>query len=144
METATPAAPGDAIVMREHLDGEPDDERECIVGDALVIGAERHGHRDAVAGRRLDINLVIADAEAGDDPELRRAREHPLGIELAAGNRGDHARQPRDQLVLGEEPVLVVHHDLEPRLAQRRQERSRASVDLLDVAEDLAQARFDH
>ena len=128
-------------MVRQQLEREADRQREGVVGDALVVGAERHRHGDAMPGRGGDVDPVVADAEAGDHPELGRGGEHPLGVELAARDGRDRARQALDQLGLAQQPVLVVHHDVESGRAQRREKRCRSAVELLDVAEDLGQGR---
>ena len=142
MEAAAPAPACDPGVVRQQLEREADRQREGVVGDALVVGAERHGHGDVVSRRGGDVDPVVADAEAGHDPKLRRRGEHPLGVELAARDGRDRARQALDQLGLAQQPVLLVHHDVESGLAQRREKRCRSAVELLDVAEDLAQGRW--
>ena len=52
--------------MRQQLEREADRQRESVIGDALVVGAERHRHGDAMPGRGGDVDPVEADAEAGD------------------------------------------------------------------------------
>ena len=142
MEAAAPAPACDPRVVRQQLERETDRQRESVVGDALVIGAERHGHGDVVSRRGGDVDPVVTDAIAGHDPELGRRGEHPLGVELAARDGRDRARQALDQLGLAEQTVRVVHHDVEAGCAQRREKRCRSAVELLDVAEDLAQGRW--
>jgi hypothetical protein len=141
MEAAAPAPACDPGVVRQQLERETDGQRKGIVGDALVVGAERHGYGDVVPRRGGDVDTVVTDAEAGDDPKLRRGGEHPLGVELAARDGRDRARQALDQLGLTQQPLLLVHHDVESGFAQRREKHCRSAVELLDVAEDLAQGR---
>ncbi len=142
MEAAAPAPGGDPGVVRQKLDREPDREREGVVGHALVVGAEGHCHGHAMAGRGVDVDPVVADAEAGDHPQPGRRGEHPLGVRLATGNGRERARQALDQFGLAQQPVPLVDHDLEARVPQRREEACRPAMELLDVAQDLAQGRL--
>ncbi len=63
MEAAAPAPACDPRVVRQQLEREADGQREGVVGDALVIGAERHGHGDVVSRRGGDVDPVVADAK---------------------------------------------------------------------------------
>ena len=49
------------------------------VGDLLGQHVRRVGDDDAALGRRLDVDRVVADAEIGDDLELRQALDQRAG-----------------------------------------------------------------
>ena len=59
------------------------------VGDLLVEHVRRVGDDDAVLGRLLDVDVVVADAEARNELELRKPR-HQVAHHLVgrAGHRG--------------------------------------------------------
>src|SRR5690606_27211261 len=80
------------------------------LGDAAGVGVGRVEHRDAGQLRRLEVDLVGADAEAADGDQLARLRNH-LGGDL--GTRADaddvRARDLLDQLVAGERPGQQLH-----------------------------------
>ena len=59
-----------------------------MVGDGVVVGAERHRHADAVPRRRGDIDVLVAHAHSGHDPEAGGGGEHALAVGLEAGDGG--------------------------------------------------------
>ena len=83
------------------------EQSERAVGDRLVIAAKSHRDGDAVAGGGRHVDLIPADAEAGDHLQVLRRGEHALGIGLAAGDRRIDAGQELDQLVFVREPIAV-------------------------------------
>ena len=68
VEQAAPGAGAHAAVVLDDPVRRGRDQRHGVVGHGVVVGAERHGHGDAVPGRGGDVDLVVADAEPGHRP----------------------------------------------------------------------------
>ena len=78
-----------AGVGRRDLAGDREHQGDRVLGRGDGVAERRVHHHDAVRRRRLDVDIVDADAGAADDLELLRFRQH-LGRDL--GGRAD--RQP--------------------------------------------------
>ncbi len=57
------------------LPGRGQQQRERMLGGAVDVRRRRVDHQDAAGGRRVDVDVVQADARAGDDLQLGRGGE---------------------------------------------------------------------
>ena len=79
----------------------------------VAAGGDADG--DPAAGRRLEVDRVVADTPAGNHAQVGRAGEHALGVGLAPGEGREDTGQRLDELVLRELAVLAdPAYDLEP------------------------------
>jgi hypothetical protein len=134
---AAPAALHYFLMVREQAVGQPGHQRERVIGHGLMIGAEAHADRDVVPGCRRHVDLVVTDPHAGDDFQLGRRGEHPLGIGLAARDRAEYAGQERDQLILGQRAPGPIEGQLAPLGAQAFKHRQGRLVRHGDSVEDF-------
>jgi hypothetical protein len=66
-------------------------QQQCnrCVGDFLGQYFGRVGHDDAARRRRFGIDMVVADAEARNDLQLRKAFHERLAEQFSRGGAGD-------------------------------------------------------
>ena len=122
-EGAPAAGPHPAVVLDDAV-RRGTHQGQGVVRHGLVVGTERHRHRDPMAGGRRHVDHVVADTDAGDHLEAGRGREHPLGVGLDPRHGGDDAVQRLDQLGLGQVAAALVPAHLDTGLRQRRQQRA--------------------
>ena len=87
-----------AIGLDEFAQGR-DQQPHRDVGDLFGQHVRRVGDDDVVFARVIGIDVIVADAEAGDDLELRKQRQRRLvGVHGVVGDRGaaDFRRPPPD------------------------------------------------
>ncbi len=95
------------------LAGQHHDLREDHLGDRARVGERRVEHRDAVRVRRLEVDLVGADAEAPEREQAARGLERrALHLGLAADAEHVHVGDVRRELLALER--VLERLDLEP------------------------------
>ncbi len=95
-----------------------------MLGHRAFIGSRRNGDGAAVLRRRRHIDGIIADADAGDDAQLRIGREDARGVWLRAGQRRLDARQKRQQFLFGQLRSRVGVNEFKTGLTQCLDERA--------------------
>ncbi len=101
-ERAVPAALVDQPVVGGNPSRQCQQERQRLLGDALLVGARGDGDRDPVLGGGGQVDEVVTDAGAGDRAQARGHREELGRHALAAGDHGVDPRQVGEQLLAGE------------------------------------------
>ena len=138
VEAAAPTAGFHQRMLARQIAADGREQSERAIGDRLVIAAEGHRHGDAVTRGRRNVDLIVADAEAGDHFQVLRRGEDAFGVGLAAGDRRIDARQKADQLFLVRQPRQPGMHDLEAGLPQAIEIGRRPRGNLLNAEPGLS------
>ena len=83
----------------EHCPRERQHQREGVFGYRVLVGARRDRDRDSALGGRGQIDRIIPDTRAGDDPQALRRLENPPRVRLRAGDDGGNSLDVAEQFV---------------------------------------------